>query len=286
MLAIAGPDDLADLERYLAARSDTSMTMRANLRAVGLAWRGARYEGQYAIARAGDDGRVVGVAGHAWNGVVMVQADAEAGALAAFVVAHSGRPVDGLLGPRAQVDAARAALGLEARPTRVAEDQILMALALIELRVPPALAAGHVTVGAAGATERDTAIAWRAAYLVETGQHDALDSATPRATETIDAVLREGRLWIARAAGAPVAMAQISADLGDAVQIGGVYTPPTVRSRGHARAATAGALLDARRRGAQRAILFTPSPDAETAYRALGFDAIGRFGRVLFERAM
>jgi hypothetical protein len=34
--------------------------------------------------------------------------------------------------------------------------------------------------------------------------------------------------------------------------------------------------------GATRAILFTPRPDAIAAYRALGFEPIGRYAIVLF----
>jgi len=66
------------------------------------------------------------------------------------------------------------------------------------------------------------------------------------------------------------------------VQVGGVYTPPALRNRGHARAVVAASLLDARGDGATRGILFTPRPDAVAAYRALGFAAIGRYAIVVF----
>lgn len=64
------------------------------------------------------------------------------------------------------------------------------------------------------------------------------------------------------------------------MQIGGVYTPPALRGRGHARAVIAASLLDARARGVRRAVLFTAGANAEAAYRALGFGATGRFGLV------
>jgi predicted GNAT family acetyltransferase len=68
----------------------------------------------------------------------------------------------------------------------------------------------------------------------------------------------------------------------DAVQVGGVFTPQALRGRGYARAVVAGSLLEARGAGAARAILFTPRPDAVAAYRAVGFEQIGRYAVVLF----
>jgi predicted GNAT family acetyltransferase len=73
-----------------------------------------------------------------------------------------------------------------------------------------------------------------------------------------------------------------NAVLPDAVQIGGVYTPPELRGRGHARAVVATSLTDARAAGATRAILFTPRPDAAAAYRAVGFAPVGHYAVVLF----
>jgi GNAT superfamily N-acetyltransferase len=62
----------------------------------------------------------------------------------------------------------------------------------------------------------------------------------------------------------------------------GVYTPPELRGRGHARAVVATSLIDARAAGATRAILFTPRPNAVAAYRAVGFAPIGHYAVVLF----
>ncbi len=75
-----------------------------------------------------------------------------------------------------------------------------------------------------------------------------------------------------------------NARLPDCVQIGGVYTPPARRGHGYARAAVAGALLEARDAGATRSILFTGEHNAaaRAAYLALGYRVIGDFGLVLF----
>jgi predicted GNAT family acetyltransferase len=61
--------------------------------------------------------------------------------------------------------------------------------------------------------------------------------------------------------------------LPDVVQVGGVYTPPALRGKGHARLALALHLAEARGKGVGRAILYAFSEPAARAYRAIGFQA-------------
>jgi GNAT superfamily N-acetyltransferase len=283
-IAPATAADLPEIDTYLAERSDTCMLMCSNLREVGLAWSapgGAPLQAQYVLARCG--GIVIGIAGHAWNGNVLLQADAHAGELAAGAVRRSGRPVSGLLGQFDQVASARAALGLRGTAASLESYETLMSLALDQLAIPPALRSGAVTGRRAHATDRALLIPWRAAYLAETGQQGAGPAATERtAAATIDSGLAARRVWVVEHDGAGVATCTHNAVLPDSVQVGGVYTPPALRGRGHARAAVATSLIDARAAGATRAILFTPRPDAIAAYRALGFEPIGRYAIVLF----
>jgi predicted GNAT family acetyltransferase len=66
-----------------------------------------------------------------------------------------------------------------------------------------------------------------------------------------------------------------------------VYTPPSLRGRGYARAVVAGSLLAARARGVRQAVLFTGKDNdhAQRAYRALGFTVVGDYGVVLLDVA-
>src|ERR1700759_541210 len=128
--------DRAELEAYLAARSDTCMLLRSNVHAVGLAWQppvGALLQAEYVIGRRA--GGVVGVAAHAWNGNLLVQSDEAGGALVVAAVQRSGRPIAGLVGPSDQVCEAREALGLVSVQARLDSAETLMALALDRLVV-------------------------------------------------------------------------------------------------------------------------------------------------------
>lgn len=90
--------------------------------------------------------------------------------------------------------------------------------------------------------------------------------------------------WILLESGRPVAYSAFNARLPDVVQIGGVWTPPELRGRGYARAVVAGSLLEARREGVYRAVLFTGVENvaARRAYEAIGFRVVGDYGLVIF----
>ena len=66
--------------------------------------------------------------------------------------------------------------------------------------------------------------------------------------------------------GVPVAMSAVNARLPDMVQIGGVYVPPELRSRGRGGAVVAAQLLEERARGVREAVLFANNDAAARAF--------------------
>jgi ribosomal protein S18 acetylase RimI-like enzyme len=286
---ILGPGDEPALERFLAAHADSSMFLRFNSKSAGLVDRGAPLEGTYAALRDGS-GELVAVAAHYWNGNIMVQGRVDAiGDVARAAVAHTaathpGRDVRGFHGPHPLVVAARAALGLAARPTRLVTHDDLFALALAELRVPAALADGRVVCRHMVPADADVVTHWGEAYSVET-----LGAApTPVTPEHIEeqrrAIASDDARWVLVDGDTLVAMMRFTARLPDCVQIGGVYTPPSRRGRGYARAVVAGALVEARAAGATRSILFTERSNhaARASYESLGYRIVGDYSIVFF----
>jgi GNAT superfamily N-acetyltransferase len=225
---------------------------------------------------------MVGVAAHYWNGKVVIQAPSHAGALAVASVQGSGREVNGLVGPAAQVRDARAALGLTDRAVALEGDEWLYALDLSGLQVPALLTRGEITCRPPHASERDTLCAWRLAYDIEL--LGAADTPEQRAGSAafLDAQIAAGNAWVAVHGSQLVSLSAFNATLPDMVQLGGIYTPPAHRGRGYAKAVVAWSLQVARERGATRAILFTSNPSAARTYEALGFERIGDYSLVLF----
>lgn len=276
-LTLLGPGDEDELERFLVAHADSSMFLRGNVRRAGLVDRGEPLQGTYVAAR--EDGAIVAVAAQVWNGMVLVQGRADAvGEVARDAVARAGRAVKGLSGPYAQVVAARAALGLATAPAMLDTREDLLALALANLRVPPPLADGRWVCRNPVVDDNPTLDEWSFDY-----QTEALGAAPTRERPPRREFRPRPSDWVLVADGALAASCTFTAELPDAVQIGGVYTPPPLRNRGYARAVVAGALLDARERGVTRAVLFTTNPPARAAYEAIGFRVTGEYGLALWK---
>ena len=269
---------------FLAPRAPTSMFLLSNSRAAGLVDQGKPLQATYAGAFTGDT--LIGVVAHGWNGMMLVQAPLEVvttatlGELLHTALAASHRELTGFSGPADQVAAARAIVPLPRAPS-LDSNESLYALVLADLEVPAALASGSVTCRPPAPSELPQLASWRRDYELETlGAVDSDDLAR-KCRRAIDDLAARRQLWILEAAGAIVAMTGFNASIPELVQVGGVYTPPSLRNRGHARCAVAGSLLAVRVKGVERAILFTNSPQAARAYQALGFVHIGSYALVI-----
>ena len=258
------------------------MFLRSNARAAGLVDGGQPLQATYVAAL--EDGRMVGVVAHCWNGMILAQAPVHVAALAAEAVRRSGRAVTGFSGPWTQVVSAREALGLAAAPAVKDSRDELYALDLDRLVVPAPLASGAVRCRHPAEHELVVLAQWRASFSVEAlGAADGLDL---RRASQADVLLQHARAadWVLVRGETPVAYALFNAMLPDIVQIGGVWTPPEFRGRGYARSVVAGSLVAAGKQGVRRAVLFADPSNAaaRAAYLAIGFAIVGDYGLVLF----
>lgn len=277
------PGDEDATATFLAAHADASMFLRSNLLAGGLVDRGEPFQATWAGAF--ERGRLVAVAAHAWNGNLLLQAPRALAEVARHAVTRSGRALGGLLGEWRQVAAARDALGRAAATPRFVSHDDLFALDLGALCVPPALARGDLRVRVAGDGDRTRITRWRSAYRVELLAHPAEDPELDASSAAeLEPMLRQRSCFLLESGGEPVAFSAFNARVADCVQVGGVFTPPEHRARGHARSVVAGALRAARADGATRSILFTGKDNAfaRRAYLALGYRVVGDFGIVFF----
>lgn len=280
------PGDETALEAFLLPRIESSMFLLGNLRTSGLVDRGEPYTGTYAAAFDGE--RIVAVAAHFWNENLILQAPRALDRVWPAAVSASGRPVGGLVGPADQVARVQDALPVRAHNVQMDESEILYRLALADLQVPRALAEGRVRGRRASPGDLERLTAWRVAYACETlGATESLPL-WQRSRQSVAEAIDTGRIWLLEAQGRPVACSGFNTVTAEAVQVGGVWTPPELRRQGYARAVVAASLLDAAAAGAQTAILFTGVTNigAQTAYTALGFEPVGDYRLVRFRRAL
>lgn len=278
----AGDEPL--LERYLAARPDTTLFFQSNLRAVGGLGADpmAPFGGVYAASFEG--AHVTGVVAHYWNGSAILEADVALAALVRTAVRGSGHALKGLLGPAVQVRAARSGLGLDDAPTTMTSVERLYSLDTAELRVPAALAAGSVRCRRANDADAAHLLEWRMAYMVEAIGETDTEQAREQARDSIARGIAGGRAFLLEADGRPVSMSGFNAWVPACAQIGGVYTPPELRSRGYGRAVVAGSLQIAAAEGTRRSVLFTDDENvpAQRSYEALGYEVIGDYALTFF----
>jgi RimJ/RimL family protein N-acetyltransferase len=283
-IKILQPGDEAALEAFLLPRVDSSMFLIGNMRAAGLADQGQTYQGSYAAAL--EAGRITGVAAHYWNGNLILQAPAHLEQLWPAAVQASGRPVKGIVGPAGQVEAVKTSLGIEPDQIQLDETENLYSLNLANLVEPEALRSGRVRGRRIGPADLELVIRWRIAYSLETLGADDTPELRESSRASIERSLKEGSTWLLEEDGQPVACTSFNTAIAEAVQVGGVWTPPELRGRSYARCAVAASLLDARAEGVARAILFTGKRNlpAQKAYLALGFRQIGDYRLLLLNR--
>lgn len=281
-IRILRPADQTVLEDFLEPRLDSSLFLLGNSRRAGLEDRGGRFEGTYFGAF--EDARMVGVVAHFWLRNLALQTPPEhLRDLLDAVVAAGVRPIEGLVGPAAQVARAVEILGLAAAALQFDEEEGLYALGLAALAVPPVLEAGRVRGRRIARGDLDLVTAWRIAYCVELLNDDDTPELRGRCRADIESSLARGDTWVLEDAGRPVAASSFNAALAEVVQVGGVWTPPELRGRGYGRAVVAASLVDARADGVGRAVLFTGDANepAIRAYRSLGFRRVGDYRLVL-----
>lgn len=264
MIREQGPAQRAELEAILTDRIDHAMFPLTNLRSHGLSSGG--FPGSHPHAtrfwRVGDRSVVALTRG----GMILALLDPGCD-LSRLPAVLTGQTVQGAAGPAASIRPVISALGLVGTPARLDEDEPGFALDLERLQMPHL---SHVSLVPASAVPRDLLASWRAAATVETqGMPQA--QANEHATQDVEGWLDRDSHRVLLQDGRPVALTGFNATLPEIVQVGGVYTPPQLRNRGHARTAVALHLAEARDRGCARAVLFAATPAAVRAYLALGF---------------
>lgn len=272
------------LERYLLSRPTTTMFLRGNLAAVGGLGGDPMipYGGVYAGVVEGD--AVTGVAAHFWNDNVIVEADAHQPALARALFAATDRGLKGLLGPAPQIGAIVEGLGLTVGKPDYHSAEILYALDLEDLRMPAALEDDTLEVRRGSEVDRAQRLEWRMAFMAEAFGTEDTPETRATAEESNMRGEKAGHSFVLYADGEPVSISGFNTAVPDCVQIGGVFTPPELRSRGYGRAVVAGSLALARETGVVRSVLFTENDNvaAQRAYEALGYAAVGDYALVFF----
>ncbi|MGB7319938.1 MAG: GNAT family N-acetyltransferase [Albidovulum sp.] len=273
-LTRATPEEAAEIAAFLGLRPELAMFPLGNLATFGMSG-GSDYAMRFWLARSAA-GAITDVLGCTDAGIVMPRLPSADFSAAAAVL--RGRQISGIIGPKPDARGLEAAAKTYNAPKELDRDEPHFFLDLDDLTVP----AGIGRIVPLEHAPREVMLGWMADYRVE-----ALNTPAQRAREMAEVshsqYLERGSHVVLMHGDVPLAMTGFNAALPNIVQIGGVYTPPNLRGRGHARRAVALHLDQVRGAGVQRAALFSASDGAARTYQALGFRMIGEWTLVLFD---
>lgn len=284
---ILGPADQAALEAYLQPLIESSMFFVSNSRKAGLQDFGQRFHGTYAAAFDGD--KMMGVVAHFWNQNLILQAAQNLlEQLVYTAVFAAKRPIKGVIGPQKQVQTVLDLLATSPEQLQVDEPEHLYSLPLAGMVLPDPLQSGRWRGRLVGPDDIELMTSWRVGYALEAlGETD-----TPllwrQMRQSVNRSIQFRNSWILEDTDLPVATSSFNAKIKEMVQVGGVWTPPDMRSQGYGRGAVAASLLAERKTGVGTAILFTGVTNipAQKAYEALGFQRIGDYRITLLKTAV
>ncbi|WP_108125831.1 GNAT family N-acetyltransferase [Saccharospirillum mangrovi] len=270
------PSDQSALVDFLMHYRDTSLFLLSNLERSGVVAGDEPYQGHYWGAFDGDT--LVGALAHYWQGIVMPAAPQGLDLLAPLLAEQADRPIQGFIGVRDQVD--WLSDFFQVTRWRIDAPEPLYTLELNQLRWPDVLQHGDLVVRHATAADEDQLVEWRIHYVGEAMSEPDNAETRRRARTLMQQEINDGDLFVLCDEDELLAMSAFNAVAAQTVQIGGVYTPPSQRSKGYGRAVVAGSLALARSQGMTRSVLFTGHDNhaAQRAYESLGYQRIGEFG--------
>ena len=281
--------DTKTVEDYLDPHKAECMFICSNIKAAGIDYKGADFQGDYFGFFAQHDAhreQLLGVIVHYWNGNIMMHASSDEvlEKLISHLKKNIKRPIVVILGPDIQAEHVIKGLGLSQLEFSMNSHSGLYEMnlhTLKELSMP-----SNMTVVSAQDIPKSIVIDWMKKYDIEA--LGALNDETleKQVQEHWSRRLQKNDSWVLLLDGTPVALSAFNARLEDMVQVGPVWTPPEYRNNGFARILLAYTLHQERRHGTKKAILFTDNPAAIKIYLAIGFQKIGHYRLALLEKPL
>ena len=302
MLRALAPGDTPALMDFCARHRARSMFLASNALQAPLGTRGTRFAGTYVGAFKGD--RLIAAAAHFEMGNLITSGGEHALPLARLALNQSARPLAGLVGPDPECSQLAAAALLPGAALSMNASEHLFELDLAELATQPDSeeSATRVRARTLAREDLDTVCAWSSDYDQESLgiPRERAEAPEARARRRADFEQRlhtdpgqPERTWLLEVDGCLVAMTSFNAVVPagahpGAVQVGGVWTPPSMRNRGYARRLVHTHLKHAHTHGAAHAVLFTEADNlpAQAVYRRLGFQRVGDWRIILLDPAV
>jgi predicted GNAT family acetyltransferase len=258
------------------------MFICSNLKAAGIVYNGAAFEGEYFGCFDKED-QLLGVIVHYSNGKIIMHASNNMGLkqLTLHLKKYIHRAVSGVLGPATQASYVIKELELPGSCFRINSCERLYELCLSDLK--DSAIPNNCNITPAHNVPKDILIKWMIDYQVEALGAINDDKLSKQVNKHISH-LSSNDCFVLVKNGAPVSLVNFNARLEDMLQIAPVWTPVKCRNNGFARLLLANTLLQEKAKGIKKAILFASNPAAIRVYHAVGFKNIGDYRIALLKK--
>lgn len=279
-------NDQPTLINFLRPFAESSLFILNNQAKRGLTPSTAQYAGHYFGLFHAQTLKAVIV--QYWNGIVMSQGSADD--VSALWDEHSPsfKHIKGFVGPANLCDTLQEKYHATQTPCptlSLAAEERLYKLNLTKMVTPTQTQQTEFNCRLATDSDIDTLLPWAEQYKAEALNTPPDPAKRQQHLEEIKATIADSNLFLLCEENTPVSMAARTAQFQHLVQIGSVWTPPSLRKKGYGRGVVYGALKICATQGAKNAVLFTENQNipAQRAYEALGFEHCGAFGIYLYQ---
>lgn len=272
--------DRETLNQLLIKNVAGSYYILSNLSKGGMTYRGEAYQANYFGLYLNDN--LEGVLSHNWIGSVQVFFSANVHNIAPLTttwinyVNTTQQKIDCFLGSKSDVELLLKNLNITNTELRAGgRIEGLFSLDVDAMVDPPVLNDPSISIRRADISDHELISRWRHDFFVESQGSEPGENLYKKASEEISRRISEGSLFLLSRDGEPKSFCGVSGFVNDCKIVGPVWTPMAERGKGYGRAITSGALRIIQKQGCKQAVLFTLNPQAESAYKAVGFKRIG-----------
>ena len=282
MIRLLTKEDLILLEHYLFLQVELCMFICSNLSAEGIVNEGRLLQGDYFGYFKQDGDSLLGLIVHYNNGIIMMLAQDFfiIKELVSFLKIKMNRSIAGVLGPSEQAALVIKELSIPDYQFKINLDEELYEINLLLIDDEPLL--GSYQIFPASHISQELLLSWLKSYECETLGATEDTISVERITARV-AEWQKKDCWVLCYNGEPVSLAGCNARLPAMIQIGPVWTPVAYRNKGFARLLVKRILLQEKKFGVKKAILFTNNPIAVRVYTAVGFKKIGNYRLALIK---
>ncbi len=231
---------------------------------------------------------LLGVAACFDNAHIFIQSPEGGCHLIAFLMAESGKPIRGILGPFDQVSEIINKAGLESDLFQLRKTNSLYHIEIEKLILPSKLTGNQLTARPLERHDLPTYIQWKTDYNISVMRACKTPTLKQLIEKEATLDLKNQHVWLLEKGGELLSACTIAASTHNIMQLGLVWTPINNRSRDYARSIIAACLFNAWSSPIKHCVLyaFNDNIPLKKVCESIGFETVGEYSHIIFKQAL